>query len=286
MSHTEQGDKLDYIYSIGDPEMSRFRLETQDRLFRTYLCDHARKFVGDHITSILDLGCGEGQLGFALREVYPHARLVGIDIDEKSIAGARRKAAAMGLSNTEFIVGDIEQGLPAGDFDLIYASLVISYTRHPAAVVQAAYRHLPRGGYLWIKDFDPDFYDDPARQGFYGGKFAQMANLMSDTVAKLGAHPFYLAKLAEWLQPEGGSDIARYRETYPIGSQSDEGRVMLAINLGSFYNLMPAISRVQGIAAPELLNIYTELVNVAMTSKEQIAGYMANVIVRKPDETT
>jgi SAM-dependent methyltransferase len=46
---------------------------------------------------VLDLGCGEGWSSIALATAFPHATVVGIDLDEASIAAARRNAVDQGV---------------------------------------------------------------------------------------------------------------------------------------------------------------------------------------------
>jgi SAM-dependent methyltransferase len=55
---------------------------------------------------ILDLGCGNGRLTFALA---PQAGLVvGLDRDEDAIRGASARAKAEGVANVRFVVSDVE----------------------------------------------------------------------------------------------------------------------------------------------------------------------------------
>lgn len=61
----------------------------------------ARTFRGK---DVLDIGTGNGRLAFDLAR---YARTVlGIDPSEESVRGARETAAAKGLRNIEFRVGD------------------------------------------------------------------------------------------------------------------------------------------------------------------------------------
>lgn len=54
----------------------------------------------------LDVGCGTGQLALALA---PRCRrVIGIDRDATAVLAARARAAALNLSNTEFVVADAE----------------------------------------------------------------------------------------------------------------------------------------------------------------------------------
>ncbi len=55
---------------------------------------------------LLDLGCGEGNLLVSAARDFG-ARAVGIEIDEKLVEVARRRAAELGLTDVEVIQGDI-----------------------------------------------------------------------------------------------------------------------------------------------------------------------------------
>jgi cyclopropane fatty-acyl-phospholipid synthase-like methyltransferase len=50
-------------------------------------------------STVLDLGCGWGELLLRVLEAAPAARGLGVDLDEDTIAGARRRAADRGLGD-------------------------------------------------------------------------------------------------------------------------------------------------------------------------------------------
>merc|ERR1712032_373080 len=54
--------------------------------------------------TVLDLGCGEGAACRLIAAAYPAAKVIGVDIDEASIAKA--SAYSDKLANLEFVVGD------------------------------------------------------------------------------------------------------------------------------------------------------------------------------------
>ncbi len=56
------------------------------------------------ISSVLDIGCGAGELSLALGRSHPHAEIVGIDISEDLIAAARSRAAHS--PNVRFDIAD------------------------------------------------------------------------------------------------------------------------------------------------------------------------------------
>lgn len=107
----------------------------------------------------LDVGAGGGypSLLMAGRMGW----VVGVDRDASALAGARRKAAELGLKNAIFVQGDVEaedyldylQWVPALPkfFDLVVAHLCLS-----DAVVQRASRCLKRGGYFLLAAFHED----------------------------------------------------------------------------------------------------------------------------------
>lgn len=78
---------------------------------------------------VLDLGCATGSLGLAIKQVYPGARVVGVELMEEMAAVARTHL-------DEVHVGDIEAGglldrLPQGTFDLIICADVLEHLRDP-----------------------------------------------------------------------------------------------------------------------------------------------------------
>lgn len=57
---------------------------------------------------VLDVACGTGWSSIALAQAYPAAHIDGIDLDEASIAEARRHAAEAGVADrVRFTIGDI-----------------------------------------------------------------------------------------------------------------------------------------------------------------------------------
>ena len=91
---------------------------------------------------VLDLGCGNGQLGARLRAAG-HS-VVGVD---------RVKYDGVGTRLDEFIEADLELGLPeevGHDFDVVLAADVIGHVRNPEHLLRAAAARLRRGGALLV----------------------------------------------------------------------------------------------------------------------------------------
>ncbi|MDY7003467.1 MAG: class I SAM-dependent methyltransferase [Cyanobacteriota bacterium] len=75
---------------------------------------------------ILDAGCGSGYKALVLAEANPRAKIVGIDISEKSVELARQRLQYHGFDNAEFHVLPIEELPSLGlEFDYINCDEVL-----------------------------------------------------------------------------------------------------------------------------------------------------------------
>ena len=70
---------------------------------------------------VLDLGCGAGDVTFVAANLGgdPMAPLVGVDRSPDALARARLRAEQRGLTQVQFIEGDIHDPAPGGPFDAI-----------------------------------------------------------------------------------------------------------------------------------------------------------------------
>src|SRR5437879_5013939 len=67
-------------------------------------------FFVPHLRSgmaVLDCGCGPGSITVDLAEIVAPGQVVGVDLAEEQLAGARALATARGLANVRFEHGDI-----------------------------------------------------------------------------------------------------------------------------------------------------------------------------------
>jgi SAM-dependent methyltransferase len=123
------------------------------RAFREFTADLVAVAPGE---SVLDLGCGTGELAMALAQrVGPNGRVAGIDLSRPLVEGARRKARRAGLA-IDYHVVSVEQ-LPLADasVDVIVSSLVMHHLA-PAVLARAVReirRVLKPGGRVFVIDF-------------------------------------------------------------------------------------------------------------------------------------
>ncbi|MEY4139278.1 MAG: hypothetical protein RLZZ371_1460 [Pseudomonadota bacterium] len=91
-----------------------------------------RTLLESGATSVLDLGCGPGELLLRLREHPQFTRLLGIDMDERALADAR---AALGLN---WLQPDPRLSVRLGSFEEVDAEL----TGFDAAVMLETIEHI------------------------------------------------------------------------------------------------------------------------------------------------
>lgn len=269
---------IDNPYIFGNPEIDRQRLVTQALLFKPFLLSHVAPLVGGNVRRILDVGCGDGVLAQVLLEIYPQAQLVGIDRNPQAIERARATAEEIGLRGAEYVVGDVEEGLPPGPFDLVYISFVLLHTRRPDKIVQAVYDILRPGGFIWVKDLDPGW-----ATALQSPSYRKLVNMIVGAMTTMGAHPNITLELPALLGQTGFVNFQQLDESYVLGGMTTEGRTMLAVILGVFYNARAMLSKMHNISEAELERLHLDLCNAALRSNKELGREeIANIVAMRP----
>ncbi|MDD3797810.1 MAG: class I SAM-dependent methyltransferase [Novosphingobium sp.] len=88
--------------------------------------------------SVLDVGCGAGELSLALARARPHAHVVGVDVSEALVEAAQARGSQR--SNARFAVCDAAKWAPDGGFrpDLLVSRHGVMFFDDPVA----AFAHL------------------------------------------------------------------------------------------------------------------------------------------------
>lgn len=101
---------------------------------------------------ILDVGCGGGWSSIALARAYPDATVLGVDIDEPSVAMAAANAQAAGLADRVNFLHQDASTLPAESVDAAFAFECVHDMPRPVDVLSAVRKALAPGAPLVVMD--------------------------------------------------------------------------------------------------------------------------------------
>ncbi|GAA2538509.1 trans-aconitate 2-methyltransferase [Winogradskya consettensis] len=106
--------------------------------------------------TVIDLGCGPGELTATLAQRWPGARVEGIDSSPEMIG----KARALGVG--EFRVGDIAQWHPDGETDVVVTNAALQWVPGHQELLSTWIRELPAGA--WFAMQVPGNFDAPSHR--------------------------------------------------------------------------------------------------------------------------
>ncbi|MBA7639640.1 2-methoxy-6-polyprenyl-1,4-benzoquinol methylase [subsurface metagenome] len=115
--------------------------------------------------SLLDVGCGSGNLIIQVAKKYPSLDLIGVDLSSEILELAKKKAVENNLNDKiVFKIGSVESlPFPDKSVDFILSTLSLHHWEDPKQAFEEIFRVLTDGGVLLIFDFRRD-----ARKFFYG----------------------------------------------------------------------------------------------------------------------
>jgi arsenite methyltransferase len=138
--------------------------------------------------TVLDLGSGGGiDVLLSARRVGPTGFAYGLDMTRDMVDLAHRNAAEAGVTNVDFVEGEIEAiPLPDSSVDVVISNCVINLSTDKPAVLREIFRVLRPGGRIGITDVVAEDRLSPAERAERGSYVGCIAGALSKTEFEQG----------------------------------------------------------------------------------------------------
>jgi SAM-dependent methyltransferase len=137
---------------------------------------------------VLDLGSGGGiDVLLSARRVGSTGRAFGLDMTDEMLALAQRNAAEAGITNVEWLRGQIEAiPLPASSIDVVISNCVVNLAADKPAVFREIARVLKPGGRIGISDVVANDELSPEQRAALGDYAGCVAGALTFSEYRIG----------------------------------------------------------------------------------------------------
>jgi SAM-dependent methyltransferase len=99
---------------------------------------------------VLDIGCGFGDTTRRLAELVGDGDVVGIDVSEPFVDLAREEAAAAGVANVDYRLGDVQIADLGGPYDYVFSRMGMMFFANPVQALRNVRAAMRPGGRLCV----------------------------------------------------------------------------------------------------------------------------------------
>jgi ubiquinone/menaquinone biosynthesis C-methylase UbiE len=216
--HGIEGGYLNPSAAVSYDPITQYVLPPHETVVRQGLIDAVRVKP----RRIIDLGCGTGSTTLMLKQAFPQAEVVGLDLSPYMLIVAEIKAQKTGL-NIEWLHGNAESvGFPDGSFDLVAVALLFHETP-PAvsrAILRESFRLLRVGGQVVILDGNQktlqqtewltDIFEEPYIKSYAAGSVDAWMGAAGFATVQTQEH-WWVHQVTQGVKPLPGEDLEQVR---------------------------------------------------------------------------
>ncbi len=109
--------------------------------------------LGVRTGTVLDIGCGPGEIVLKLAARLPHVTFIGADLSDAMLELARQRAATAACANVRFECADAKAiPYPTGQFDAVISNSLLHHLEDPLPFLNEAARVVKPGGAVLLRD--------------------------------------------------------------------------------------------------------------------------------------
>ena len=216
--HGIKGGYLNPSAAVSYDPITQYVLPPHETVVRQGLIDAVRVKP----RRIIDLGCGTGSTTLMLKQAFPEAEVVGLDLSPYMLVVADMKAQKADLK-IQWLHSSAESvALPDASFDLVASSLLFHETP-PAvsrAILRESFRLLKVGGQVVILDGSQktlrqtpwltDMLEDPYINSYLAGSLDAWAGAAGFAAVQTHEH-WWTNQVTQGVKPLPGEDLEQVR---------------------------------------------------------------------------
>ncbi len=216
--HGVKGGYLNPGAAVSYDPITQYVLPPHETVVRQGLIDAVRVKP----RRIIDLGCGTGSTTLMLKQAFPEAEVVGLDLSPYMLVVADMKAQKAGL-NIQWLHSKAESvAFPDASFDLVAASFLFHETP-PAvsrAILRESFRLLKVGGQVAILDGNQktlrqtewltDMFEEPYIKSYVAGSLDAWAGAAGFAAVQTHEH-WWTNQVTQGVKPLPGEDLEQVR---------------------------------------------------------------------------